>query len=256
MRCPQCEILGYPDRAGRNLLPLDWECQSCGALNDARFNFCLSCGKGLATRCVHCEQPVYTAVCDHCGTAQSRVTHLEAAETQRQAWVPELRQRIQQHRLREDVAAHQVHDPTYGVTEWRAIDAKWKQAAQDRRQRFARPAKTTRARRWQWGRIWGWLWLIFGIGMLLAYNGEWVRTTLSAGWVQIAGWYSTTVYPAAANAGTTIGNWWQPFVSSLSEPINKQESWYAYLFATGIFGLAVMPALIYLWGRLVKRLFP
>ena len=92
--------------------------------------------------------------------------------------------------------------------------------------------------------------------MLLFSNHELVGKLLSTSNVQIAVWFASTVRPLIEQTATTIGGWWQPFVASLRDPSSRQESWYAYLFATGIFGLALMPALIYLWGRLVKRLFP
>lgn len=252
LRCPQCEVLGYPDRAGRNLLPLDWECQSCGATNDARFNFCLNCGAGLATRCLHCEHPVYTAVCDHCGAAQSRVAHLEATENQRQTWVPELRQRILQQRLQAEVAAHQIHNPSYGVSEWRAIDAQWQQATQNRQTRHA----TVRAsrRRW-WSGFWGWAGVLAGVAALIISNHDLIASAMGPASQQVSTWFAASVTPLLLNANTDLGVWWQSFAASFGSRLDKNDPWYAYLFATGVFGLAVLPALIYLWGRLIKRLF-
>lgn len=245
-------MLGYPDRAGRNLLPLDWECRSCGSINDARYNFCLTCGSGLATRCLRCEHPVHTAVCDHCGAAQSRVAHLEATENQRQTWVPELRQRIQQERLRAELAAHQIHDPSYGVAEWRAIDARWQQAAQDRQARHA-VARTAR-RRW-WNGFWGWAGVLAGMVALLLLNRDLIASAVEPASGQIQAWLAATAIPFLQNVDASLGSWWESFSASLGSGLDKNDPWYAYLFATGVFGLAILPALIYLWGRLIKRLF-
>src|SRR5687768_11308788 len=40
VRCPDCDTVGYPDRAGRNLVSTDWDCLDCGTRNPEITNFC------------------------------------------------------------------------------------------------------------------------------------------------------------------------------------------------------------------------
>src|SRR5687768_11430523 len=63
LRCPSCSAIGYPDKAGRNMVTVGWECFQCGAWNTGRTNFCMECSAGLTSRCLKCEAPVYTSVC-------------------------------------------------------------------------------------------------------------------------------------------------------------------------------------------------
>ena len=50
LRCPSCSAIGYPDKAGRNLVSVGWECLQCGAWNTGRTNFCMQCSAGLTSR--------------------------------------------------------------------------------------------------------------------------------------------------------------------------------------------------------------
>jgi hypothetical protein len=262
MRCPHCLTLGYPDRSGRYLLPLTWECPSCGAANDGSANFCLACGAGLATRCLRCEYPVYTVVCDRCGAHQSHLAHYREVEARRETWVPIVQQQISQQRARDELEANRHVDPTYGVAEWRTIDTQMRAAVEQRQQKFAsrRAVKNTKRRV-----FWGWVWLLIGAAWLIGANydelaplvQEWVRSAQPAAWVEQA-W--SLLPPGAASFLTGnwawLQSWWVSFQASLSEPAQPSDLEYAYLFATVVFGVAMLPILFFLLGKIVRRLFP
>ncbi len=221
LRCPQCHTLGYPDRAGRYLLPVGWECAACGAANDGLANFCTHCGAGLASRCLRCETPVYSAVCPACGTHQARAQHLEAAAARREkaALLPGERP-----------------PDSPAVAGWRPL---------------ARPVTRqwlhNRAlRRWAW-RAGVLLALVVGIAVgreVLAGIASSIAACL-AGWLGVA-W---------AQLGGLL-SWWQAFRASLAHLPGPSEPEYAYLFATVIFQIALLPVLIYLLGRVIRRLLP
>ncbi len=104
LRCPHCRMLGYPDRAMHNLLPLGWDCPNCGAANAASTNFCVTCGTGLTSRCLRCERPIYTAICPHCGAHQAAMLRYQIAQTRRVIWEPIVRARIQEQQVKEQAA--------------------------------------------------------------------------------------------------------------------------------------------------------
>ena len=258
MRCPHCNTLGYPDRSGRNLLSLDWRCMHCESINDGSINFCANCGEGLTSRCLRCEAPVYRAVCDRCGAPQSRMAHLQLTETERSTWVPALQEHIQQTQARQELEAERHFDPTYGVTEWRAIDRQMRRAVEARKQRHDRQRAHRQQQR---GRFWGWLWLIVGMGWLVWANRARMMAYLQS--VQVDAlltpfnaWRTTTVGPVVERTLSWLQQWWAAFSISLANSPDPGDPAYAYLFATAVFGLAVMPALIYLLGRLVRAIFP
>lgn len=258
LRCPHCATLGYPDRAGRHLLSLAWECPACGAVNEGLFNFCLQCGAGLPSRCLRCERPVYSAVCLHCGAHQARLLHLQRLEERRLEWVPILREHVEQAHTREEWETSRRHDPSYGVREWRTIDEQMREAAAQRRQRHA----AGRSRR---AAIWGWVALIVGVVWLLGANYRevvaWARALPAsldpAAWlISLQGWYQAEVEPLARAIWAFFQGWWAALLLTLSQPPATDEPEYAYLFASFMFGLALLPVLLYLLGRLVRRLFP
>jgi hypothetical protein len=88
LRCPFCETVGYPDRAGRNLVSTAWECLECGANNPETTNFCLECSAGLTSRCLRCESPVYTSICHNCGSQQDKLLRMQTIAQERAEWMP------------------------------------------------------------------------------------------------------------------------------------------------------------------------
>ncbi len=258
LRCPHCWTLGYPDRAGRNLLPLEWECAACGATNDGSTNFCMACGAGLASRCLRCEGPVYSSVCDHCGAHQPRLMRLKHIEAEREEWTPILRENIEQQQAREELEAHRRYDPTYGVREWRRIDRQMKAAAHERSERYAV------RRRSFWGskrNLLGWLWVLIGLAWLVGANmdriGPYVAGLLPAGSLQ--GWLAVLTGHLSELAGITavLANaWWARLVQWGRQPDIAATPGYAYMFGTIVFGLALLPVLLYVLNRIVHRLFP
>ncbi len=121
LRCPNCDVLGYPDRAGLNLLPLQWECPSCQAENRGTTNFCRNCSTGLATRCVSCEAPIYSVACTHCGTHQAQALTISRVEADRQPWVTKQRMAFRSERLQSENLPAAAFDPNYGVSGWRSL---------------------------------------------------------------------------------------------------------------------------------------
>jgi predicted RNA-binding Zn-ribbon protein involved in translation (DUF1610 family) len=253
IRCPHCDTLGYPDRSGRNLLPRTWTCHNCGAQNDGSLNFCLTCGSGLASRCPRCEQPVYSAVCNACGAHLSHLLRLESVEARREEWVPILRERVRQEKAREELEANRHYNPTYGVTEWRAIDRQMREAAQQRQQKFADQRAGKRARR---RRFWGIVGVLGGLIWLIAANYEYLSPFVNDWIVSLRAWYVSAIQPSLEVALAWLTVWWGAFAASLGQPFGPEDEGYSYVFATIIFGIALLPVLIFLLGRLVRRLFP
>ncbi|GAB4467895.1 MAG: hypothetical protein Kow00124_01410 [Anaerolineae bacterium] len=147
LRCPHCGAPGRPDRSGQHLLPLGWECDTCGSHNEGLACFCLSCGSGLASRCSRCGFPVYTAICGKCGTHQAHLRHIQHIQQQRAA-----QRRAITTLQGEGPARHAAISPT--------------------------PDRATRRGsllRWSWG----WLYIILGAALLAA--------TLLVGLIRAAG---------------------------------------------------------------------
>jgi hypothetical protein len=244
VRCPQCGMLGHPDRAGLNLLPLGWECQTCHTMNDGTTNFCLSCGAGLASRCLRCESPVYKSICDRCGAHQERLQQYMAAETRRATWTPLLRAHIQQQRAQ--MQAEEMHQAaTEVIREWRQIDVR-PEAGADAQRRASSPGPKRR-------NFWGWIWVFTGVTLLLLANREQVVSMVS----------STPLgqgrLVAMGNAAQQYlrGRWvaFEPSLSRLGQ-LSPGDPEYAYLFVTALFLLALLPVLLYVIKRLVERLLP
>jgi hypothetical protein len=238
IRCPYCGVLGYPDRAGLNLLPLSWECRVCGTVNDGTTNFCLNCGAGLTSRCLRCEGPVYTVVCERCGAHQDRLLRYMAAEMHRATWVPLIRAHAQEQRARP--ITHEVPPGAVGERD-----------ASDRRE--DRPAQEQGTGREKRRVQWGWVWIVAGVGLLAWSNREPIAAALST--------TVTGLDISFATGNAFLGQlqaWWWAFVSSLGRlgELSRDDPEYAYLFATGIFTLALLPVLFLLLRRLIDRLFP
>jgi hypothetical protein len=276
MRCPACGGLGYPDRAKQNLITLSWTCASCGTANDGQYNFCLECGAGLASRCLRCEAPVYSAICLKCGTHQARAERFEAEQRYRRDST-EPRPLTPQ----EQAARASVERPSG----WRELDMRWRRAVR------------LRARRWR-GRQLAWLvWLGLLMLMVLVWmlGGLWPMVLWGAGtllWGVLPGRVRRTlagllvaaaaIWVGLIQAGTImrsiqplidqvknliiqferdveplIINWWQAFTATLPEALELQpEDWrYAALFGTIAFSLAALPIGIYLIDRFARRLF-
>ncbi len=253
IRCPHCGTLGYPDRSGRNLLPLNWTCKSCNAQNDGSTNFCMSCGSGLASRCPRCEQPVYSAVCNSCGAHLGHLLRLESVEAQREEWVPILRERVRQQKAQEELEANRRYNPTYGVAEWRTIDRQMREAAHQRQQKFADQRAGKRARR---RRFWGIVGVLGGLTWLIVDNYELIVPVVGGWFAALQAWYTSAVQPGLETALIWLDGWWSSFTVSFGQPFGPQDPEYVYVFASIIFGAALIPVLIALLGRLVRRLFP
>lgn len=121
LRCPNCDVLGYPDRAGLNLLPLGWTCQHCSAHNSGSTNFCLNCATGLASHCVTCDAPVYSAACTNCGTHQAHALKITTIEADRKPWVAKQRTQFRSERLNSENVPSAAFNPNYGVAGWRSL---------------------------------------------------------------------------------------------------------------------------------------
>lgn len=262
IRCPHCRTVGYPDRSGRNLLSLDWDCLSCSAKNPGSVNFCLNCGTGLSSRCLRCEYPVYTAICNHCGTHQDHVKHYSQAEVRRMAWVPDLHEQIRQQRLREEIDRTRNFNPGYGVTEWRKIDTSMRDAVRKRRERHDKVRAARKARRKP---VIGWLILLLGAGWLIGSNLD-VITPVVTQWMSgihvtlpdLTTWVSSLVPPDFSSATAPyiawLEDWLVALAASVRNPITQDDPEYAYVFAFVVFGMAAVPILIHLLSRIIRKL--
>jgi hypothetical protein len=144
------------------------------------------------------------------------------------------------------------------VREWRAIDQSMREAADKRQQRYAAQRAARRPWRMQ---VWGWLALIFGAVWLISANYDQIVALLSslAAAVDLTGiqtWYTVELEPLARAVAAAIQSWWTVFSLTLSRPPGPDDAEYVYLFATAIFGLALLPLLLYVLARVIRRLFP
>ncbi len=119
-------------------------------------------------------------------------------------------------------------------------------APASRRRALKRPAARRRlpvraTRRWAW-RSAAALALVS-----VVYAG---RGWLAVAWAQVG---ALARPPLDAGRAWLLG-WWQAFSASLEQPPGPSEPEYAYLFATIIFQIALLPVLIYLLGRVIRRL--
>ena len=167
--------------------------------------------------------------------------------------MPILHERVRQEKAREELETHRRYNPTYGVTEWRTIDHQMREAKQQRKDKFAaqRNEKSTRRRR-----FWGILGITTGLIWLLATNYQLIAPYVDSWLADLQPWYLSTVQPVIDSALLWLNQWWLDFNASLGQSLGPEDPEYVYLFATIIFGLALIPVLIFLLGKLVRRIFP
>jgi Double zinc ribbon len=238
-RCPHCGVLGAPDRALRNLLPLGWECPDCGADNEGRSNFCMACGSGLASRCLRCEAPVYGAVCLQCGQHQAQSLRLQIEQAHRVDWLP-----IQRERIQKQIAyLRPLADQPEPLPEPIVSPVTPPVNPRTSRRTTRRTGRNNPLRRLGWG----WMPLAWGAFMLM----QRFRAGLDLSPVQSAGTSLTTGW-------AWVQGWWAAFIPSLVRipALTPDNPEYAYLFAVVLIGLVALPFGLYLIDRVVKRLLP
>ncbi len=249
LACPTCGAIGYPDRAGRNLIAIRWDCPSCGLRNDGLTNFCLGCGAGLTSKCLRCEMPVYSSTCRHCGSHQDRLLRLQTLEADRAAWIP-----IQQRIVHPENGAAQ--HPADAVEPLAADSLALSPALPAARQPGRRGRSTsprTRTGRTRQRRSAGWavIWLVGG-SLLLAWKMQPDLIGAAA-----ASLRTVSANVPAATAGLQL--WWtQLWDSIIVEPgvVDTSASQYSLVFAAVLFAVAALPAVLYALVRLVRRLIP
>lgn len=238
LRCPHCRMLGYPDRAMHNLLPLGWDCPSCGAPNAASTNFCVTCGTGLTSRCLRCESPIYTAVCPHCGAHQAAMLRYQIAQTRRVIWEPIVRARIQEQQVQEQAAQAIPVLPPEPETD----------STPPARQVPSRPRRRSGSRA-----IGGIMLIALGFYML-----------------EQQGVISFSQLFQSIASGITLPAWmvslWSQAQAAVTSTLNQlaalstEDPRYFVMFATVVFGLAfsVLFYLLfkYIFDRITRRLFP
>ena len=273
IRCPECGEIGYSDRAGRNLVSTGWDCLSCGARNDGLKNFCLECGAGLTSRCLKCEAPVYTSICQRCGSHQEALIRLKSIEAERANWVPiqrsyleaERRKLAQQdekqaarqkrqkpepgpsERIEEAIPASQINSGSW-QTAWPRVNQQMQQAAQQRTQRFAqrradllrRVVSAIRTR------LMAFAWIILGAIFLL-----WQWRAALPNWI-----ISAAKLPFMQAVLQTAASWWQmtSIITTNTGTVDKSSPQYAIFFAVSLFTIAAIPILGYLTLRLIRWL--
>jgi len=223
-------MLGYPDRAMHNLLPLGWECPACGAENAVTTNFCVSCGTGLTSRCLRCESPVYTAICLDCGANQATLLRYQTAHAQRVTWDPIVRARIQEQQLEEQAAQSSPLEIP---------------------KQTAKPTGQTRSKRRRPSlfRLMGGLaFIVLGFHLLEQQGINLFSQLLHS--ISLPSWM--------IGIGNQIQAWWAAFTPTLEQIANlsKDDPRYVYLFATVVFGIPILFLLFYLIDRLARRIFP
>jgi hypothetical protein len=239
VRCLTCGALGHPDRAGRNLLPVGWDCPTCGGRNDGLTNFCVWCGAGLPSRCLHCEGPVYSAVCHRCGSHQGRLLRLMTVEAQRAEWVPILQSYANpasrsQPKISRPTAAGSSAERRTEERERRRAD---REARHQAMQTQRRPASGS----WGWGLVW------IGAGaILLVWQ---FRAQLSPIISQVR------FSPQLRQGVDALQTWWIGLLPSIGS-LATDSPQYAIFFASVVFGIAMLPVALYAINRLLHRLFP
>jgi hypothetical protein len=253
LKCPGCGLIGAPDRSMRHLLPISWECPTCGKSNNGQANFCLHCGTGLASRCRRCEWPVYGAICLNCGSHQAHLAHLSQRQSERVEWVSIQRQRIDEQKTAQEIREREARASAPAVTASTtpAPGSSLQQSSSRRRRRgpFG----------WFWRMGWGsWL-IIWGAIMLIQRVGRDISSSLtlqdSATTLQSWGTAVSTWFGALASWVTA---WWQGFTPTLGRlaTLTPDSSEYGILFGSALVGLAVLPIAIFLLQRFVRRLLP
>jgi hypothetical protein len=275
VRCPICGTVGYPDRAGRNLVSTAWECLACGTRNPETTNFCLECSAGLASRCLRCEFPVYTSICHRCGSPQDKLLRMYVIEQERAEWMPIQRSVLdaEQRNLDKTLAkqadrerkmnrreadslpqtaleaepAPQINSADWQHT-WPQVDQQMRQAAQQRSQRLAQKRSNQGWRVWRRMHSKGIMlvWLIIALIIFLWQSPE----MLSSWWVAIQ---QTAAGQAAASSITA---WWETMQTLFASPgaIDKSSPEYTAFFAITVFGIAAIPVFGYLLTRIVRWL--
>nr|MBN1228293.1 hypothetical protein [Anaerolineae bacterium] len=172
--------------------------------------------------------------------------------------------KIRQERAREEYQSNRRTDPQYGVADWRQIDLQMRQAVKERQSRHRRqkPAMTAKPRRSY--RAWGWVWLLVGVIWLVAANYAQISGSLQH-WLQspeatavltmVQDWVPENLVEIVSDNAGWLNNWWIQFTASLNSPPNADGPEYAYLFASTVFGLAALPVLFFLLGKVIQRLF-
>lgn len=257
VRCPECDVIGYPDRAGRNLVPIAWECLKCGTRNDGMRNFCLECGAGLATKCLKCEAPVYTAICLHCGSHQDALVRLRAAQSERENWVPlqrayiDAEQATPQQPTRQSIPIMpplQETDPDTAAswqTLWPSVDRSMRQAAANRSQRIAQQRRRRRSWRFGQNRRMALAWLAAGIAFLIWQLREVIPTRIA----------DLAQTQAAQPVILALTEWWATVTQIFSRgPVDTSSPEYAAFFALTLFGVAAAPVLFYLLVRTIRKI--
>lgn len=235
LRCPHCRMLGYPDRAMHNLLPLGWDCPNCGADNPASINFCVTCGTGLTSRCLRCESPIYTAICPHCGAHQAAMLRYQIAQTRRVIWEPIVRARIQEQQVQEQAAQSAP-----------ALTPEQESASS----KAPRPARRTPCRQPVSRTISGIALIVFGFYMLEQHGvisfSQLFQSAASD--IRLPVWVAGLWNQAQAAVSSTLDR-----VATLS----TKDPRYFYLFATFIIGMVSLSFLVYLFDRfIIRRIFP
>jgi len=277
VRCAVCGALGYPDRAGQYLTALAWTCTACGGWNDGAHNFCLGCGAGLASRCVRCGAPVYSAFCTACGAHQARAQRFRAEVRYRVDGAEPRPLTPQERAARAEAAAG---------SNWHGLDRRWRRAARRRARQWRGLQRgwllwlallLVSVIAWQVGGIWPAV--IWGVGALLwGPSPNRVRRAFAIVLMAVAaGWLGSRYFPfveesllrpLAAGAtglaarferevGPAVVAWWGRFQATLPRlrTLTREDPAYAALFGTIAFSLTVLPVGIYLIDRLVRRLF-
>ncbi len=225
LRCPECGSLGHADRAGRYLLSVGWDCPACGSRNDGLAHFCLECGAGLPSHCLHCEGPVYTAVCHRCGSHQGRLLRYQIVQAQRAEWAPILRSYASPAR-RSQPQGEPAPSPG-------------RRRARQERHRTAREAPSRRDGGW------GLIWIGAGVLLLMWQLREEVsRLALQA-----------EASPAFQPGIAAVRAWWAGFLPAIGS-LPKDSSEYSTFFASVVFGVSLLPVALAVIYRLLQRLFP
>jgi predicted RNA-binding Zn-ribbon protein involved in translation (DUF1610 family) len=279
VRCPICGTVGYADRAGRNLVSTDWDCLACGTRNPEITNFCFECGTGLTTRCLRCEFPVYTSTCHRCGSQQDKLLRMQVIEQERAEWIPiqrsvldEEQRRIEAQRAKQEKQEARQRKQTQFAPEpisesvleaeaapqvntagwqgmWPQVDRQMRVARQQRAQRIAQQRADQMRRFWRGlrSKAMTMAWLIVGLTLFLWQSRA-----------QIPGWLTSIQQTPAGTAVTNTFNTWYGTLQSVvggRGPVDTASPEYTVFFAVTVFGIAAIPVLLYLLGRIARWVF-
>lgn len=242
LRCPACNALGYPDRAQMHLLPLQWECAHCHAINSGKTNFCLSCANGLASRCHRCEAPVYSVVCTLCGHNQASLLQTAQIEEQREAWIPIIKSRVYQQQAIAEGGIPR-HDAHYGVAGWRSIMPGDTQQTEDLSQ------TATGGRRIRTHVFAGWAIVLLGLVMIF-----WEASSESPFVQQLVDSLSAWVSTLPTYLDVVMSD--LQAILQYSTNITPGNPEFSILLATGVIAVTTFPLVLYLAVYLVRSLLP